>query len=278
MTLSSLGGLFAADTYRWQLSLIALAAIVALPLIATQLLTLIPAISQTRKLNRDVAAQRVTRDQYQPIQRRSMFWGIIVQLIMFGLVMPFVITSQAQPWWLIVTHVIAILMVYDFIYYLTHRFVFHDGGFGPGPLIWVLSVHHRQHNPCRMDSNYLHPLETAIGTGLYCGTIGGLGWLMGDFHVITLVITSIAFAEVNLHNHDRMEASHPPFRYLKYASDMHHVHHRKFNAGNFATITLFYDWLFGTYDTGNGWGKNRKDVAATKSAQQPFKPTGSVEA
>lgn len=100
----------------------------------------------------------------------------------------------------------------------------------------------------------------------------------GRLYVVTLVITSIAFAEVTLHNHDRMEADHAPFRYLKYASHLHHVHHRKFNAGNYATITLFYDWLFGTYDTGNGWGRNRKGVVAGKSVSTRPMHTEPVEA
>ena len=34
---------------------------------------------------------------------------------------------------------------------------------------------------------------------------------------------------------------------------MHHNHHARFTGGNFATITLLYDWLFGTIDYGKGW-------------------------
>ncbi len=59
----------------------------------------------------------------------------------------------------------------------------------------------------------------------------------------------------NRRNHDLMEEDRFPFKYLKYMSFMHHVHHARFTAGNFATISLFYDWLFGTYDTGNGYKK-----------------------
>ncbi len=112
--------------------------------------------------------------------------------------------------------------------------------------------------PCRLDSSYLHIIEPIIGAGLFGATIGLLGWLMHDFNVFTILAASIAFAEVNLHNHDRMETDRFPYKYLKYASDMHHVHHKRFDSGNFATITLFYDWLFGTYDTGLGWGKKKR--------------------
>ena len=55
-----------------------------------------------------------------------------------------------------------------------------------------------------------------------------------------------------------MEVDRFPFKYLKYMSDMHHVHHARFVGGNFATISLFYDWLFRTYDTGDGWGPHKQ--------------------
>jgi sterol desaturase/sphingolipid hydroxylase (fatty acid hydroxylase superfamily) len=32
---------------------------------------------------------------------------------------------------------------------------------------------------------------------------------------------------------------------------MHHNHHARFTGGNYATITLLYDWMFGTLDHGD---------------------------
>jgi sterol desaturase/sphingolipid hydroxylase (fatty acid hydroxylase superfamily) len=32
---------------------------------------------------------------------------------------------------------------------------------------------------------------------------------------------------------------------------MHHNHHARFTGGNYATITLLYDWMFGTLDGGD---------------------------
>jgi sterol desaturase/sphingolipid hydroxylase (fatty acid hydroxylase superfamily) len=80
---------------------------------------------------------------------------------------------------------------------------------------------------------------------------------MGNFHVATVVITWIAFSQINLHNHDLWEADRFPFRYLKTMSVMHHNHHASFTGGNFATISLLYDWLFGTLDFG-GERKGRR--------------------
>ena len=78
------------------------------------------------------------------------------------------------------------------------------------------SVHHRQHNPCRWDSSYIHPIEVAIGLGLYVATIFVLSRFMGNFHVATVIITWLAFTEINLHNHDLWKEDKFPFRHLNY--------------------------------------------------------------
>ncbi len=95
--------------------------------------------------------------------------------------------------------------------------------------------------------------------GLYVATLFVLSHLWHPFHVATIIITWVAFSEINLHNHDLWKANKFPFKYLNYMSVMHHHHHAKFTGGNFATISLFYDWLFGTYDTGKGYGKNKQE-------------------
>jgi len=243
---------------EWLLSLYALIGVVAIPRLARYLILLVPAFRDTSAINREVAAKQVQKSFYNPIQKRSAFWGLLTQLAIFALILPFCLTTEPQPWWQVLLDIFVILMFYDFFYYLVHRFLFHDGGFGPGPLMWVHAVHHQQKNPCRKDSNYLHPIETSMGLALYGACIGVLAALMGPFHLVTIILTWITFSEINLHNHDRMEVDRFPFRYLKYMSFMHHVHHARFTSGNFATISLFYDWLFGTYDTGQGWGKNRR--------------------
>ncbi len=241
---------------EWLLSFCALIAVLGIPALARYVVLLVPTFRETRRLNQEVAEQQVTKSFYNPIQNRSKFWGLLTTAFIFTFILPFCLTLEPQPIWQMLLDMFIILMFYDFFYYLVHRFLFHDGGFGPGPLMWVHAVHHQQKNPCRLDSNYLNPIETCMGLGLYGACIGVLGALMGPFHVATIVITWVAFSEINLHNHDRMseESDRFPFKYLKYMTFMHHVHHSRFTAGNFATISLFYDWLFGTYDTGEGWG------------------------
>jgi sterol desaturase/sphingolipid hydroxylase (fatty acid hydroxylase superfamily) len=241
--------------YQWQLSLYALAGILALSFIGGKLLSLIPTIREARALNRETARKKMSRESYAGNQRWNRKWGFVSPAVIFGLILPFCLTLEPQPWWKVPLDIVVILMFYDFFYYLVHRFLFHNGGFMGGPLMWVHAVHHQQHNPCRLDSSYIHPLEVAMGLGLYAASIFVLSRFMGSFHVVTIVITWVAFSEINLHNHDLWKADRFPYRYLNYMSKMHHNHHARFTGGNFATISLLYDKLFGTYDTGNGYRK-----------------------
>ena len=259
---------FSLENYQWQQSLIALVAIMGITILGKFLFRLVPVFKETQDLNKTIAAKQVAKSYYNPIQNRSKIWGLTTNVAIFVVILPFCFTGEPQPWWNILLDVFVILMFYDFFYYLVHRFVFHDGGFGPGPLVWVHSIHHQQKNPCRMDSNYLHPIETCIGLGLYGLSIGVLAIMMGGFSLVTIIITFIAFSEINQHNHDRMEEEHDrfPFKYVKYASYMHHVHHASFQNGNYATISLLYDWLFGTYDNGKGWRKNKVTAQQQKAS------------
>lgn len=252
--------------YHWQLSLYAALGILVVTFIGKHLLLLIPTVKEAQALNKQTAEQKMSRDHYAANQKWNRQWGIAYWLVIFVLILPFCLTAEAQPWWKILLDIFVILMFYDFFYYLVHRFLFHDGGFLSGPLIWVHAVHHQQHNPCRMDSSYIHPLEVAMGLGLYAGSIFFLSRFMGNFHVVTIVITWVTFSEINLHNHDLWKADKFPYKYLSYMSKMHHHHHARFTGGNFATISLLYDWLFGTYDTGQGYHKQAPALAKKRMA------------
>jgi sterol desaturase/sphingolipid hydroxylase (fatty acid hydroxylase superfamily) len=240
-----------ANGYRWQLSLYTIAAIVVTTLAIRALLSLVPTFRAAQQLNQNTFKAKLQRPDYAANHQWNRKWSAVYLAVIFGLIMPFCLTSRAQPLWAMLMDMVVILMIYDFVYYFVHRFLFHGE-----LLVRVHAIHHRQHNPCRMDSSYIHPLEVAIGLGLYVGTILILSGFMGRFHVATVVLTWIAFTEINLHNHDLWTEQRFPFRYLNYVSTMHHNHHVRFAGGNFATISLFYDWLFGTLDNGNGYKKS----------------------
>lgn len=247
-----------AESYEGWLSLIMAVCVMGVPVLLSLLLTKFGIFKEIKDLNQAVVDKKSTKGSWVKNQAWNRKWGLIFTVLIYVAIIPFVITAESMVWWEYLLDIFVILMVYDFFYYLTHRFLFHDGG----PLVWMHAVHHQQKNPCRKDSSFIHPLEIAMGLGLYVGTVYGLSFVMGDFHIITLVLTWITFSEINLHNHDRQESTgnNPVTRYLKYSSDMHHNHHARFVGGNFATISLLYDWMFGTLDNGDGWGKHKGKV------------------
>ena len=117
-----------------------------------------------------------------------------------------------------------------------------------------------------------------MGLGLYVSTIFVLSLLMGRFHVGTLVVTWVAFSQINLHNHTLWETDRFPFKYMSYLSRMHHNHHARFTGGNFATITLLFDWMFGTLDDGTdklGKGYRREAGKPAASGQAANASSGS---
>ncbi len=239
------------ENYQIKLSLITMAGIFLIPLVTRHIYNLIPAFASADKLNRDTFKTKMAKPAYAANQKWNRKWAGLFIVIIFAGIIPFVLTPEMPVWWNLLLDCFVILMVYDFVYYLTHRFAFHQSAWFDGPLTWMHAVHHRQHNPCRGDSSYIHPLEVAIGLGLYVFTIFGLSFLMGNFSVPTVIVTWIVFQTVNLHNHDLWETDRFPFRYWHHLAKMHHHHHARFTGGNYATISLLYDWMFGTLDYGN---------------------------
>ena len=240
-----------AENYQWKLSLISAVGILAGTLLSGWLAARIPTIGAAVRLNADTLAAKMEKPNYAANQKWNRKWAILFQIVIFLGILPFCLTRTLHSWPVMLRDMVVILMVYDFVYYLTHRFLFHDSGFFGGPLKWMHAVHHRQHNPCRWDSSYIHPLEVAIGLGLYVGTTLVLSLVMGRFDVPTVIVTFIAFSQINLHNHNRWTADTFPWRYVAFLSRMHHNHHAKFTGGNYATISLLYDWMFGTLDYGD---------------------------
>ncbi len=146
------------EHYHWQYSLIAMAGILIVSRVGERLLAmLIPVFGEAAAMNNEAAEKKMQREIYAKNQKWNRKWGLIFWAIIFGFILPFCLTIELQPWWSVLVDIFVILMVYDFFYYLVHRFLFHDGGFMGGPLIWVHAVHHQQHNPCRLDSSYIHP-------------------------------------------------------------------------------------------------------------------------
>ncbi len=236
-------------SYLWQhyhivYSLIALAGIAAITIVGKRLLFSVPALANMRALNKAKDKERWVQEKYPPIVRATHKVGLYCNITFFLLLLPFCITIAAQPWWKVLLDTFIILMFYDFLYYLSHRYWFH----GQGAMRKIHAVHHQARNPSYLDAHYVHPFETFVGLALYMGSIVLLAALMGPFHIATIVLTFLIFSQINQVNHIFFDLPHFPYKIVNWIVAKHHVHHENMHKGNYATITLFYDKIFGTLD------------------------------
>lgn len=109
-------------------------------------------------------------------------------------------------------------------------------------------MHHQARHPTYIDAQYVHPLETFIGMALFVGAVVALAPVLGRFHVATLAASFFLFSQLNVLNHTKVELPAMPYRVLTWISAKHATHHQGMRKGNYATITLAYDWLFGTLE------------------------------
>ena len=225
-------------------SVAALGLIVAISMIGKRLLFKHPDLAEMRRINKAEDKIRWKKEKYPPMVASSRDVGKYLNLTFFLLLLPFCITFEAQPLWQILLDSFVLLMVYDFFYYCAHRFWFH----GNGAMRQVHAVHHQARNPSYLDAHYVHPLETFIGLGGYMATVIGLSLIMGPFQLWTIVLTFVIYFQLNQINHVYFDVPRFPFKTLNWIVAKHHVHHENMHKGNYATITLFYDKIFGTLD------------------------------
>lgn len=230
--------------YDWQAGLALLVSVVALTKMAKYLAFRIPALQRERQKNRDLDAQKLALPKYKPLIKVGHRVGLYSNLAYFFLYAPLFVTFTPQPWWRAPADIFLMFMIYDFFYYLMHRFLFH----GQGYFRRVHAVHHQARNPTYIDSHYVHPLETFMGLNLFLLMTPALALLMGDLHVITVATCYVVYVQINQINHCKVELPYFPFRALTWITDKHAVHHENMHKGNYATITLFYDKMFGTLD------------------------------
>jgi sterol desaturase/sphingolipid hydroxylase (fatty acid hydroxylase superfamily) len=238
--------------YDWKAGLVLLVLVVALGKLGRWLVFRVPTFRQVRDLNLAEDKLRLAREKYPAMIKRSVRVGVWTNLLYFFVMAPLVVSFEARPVWEILLQAVLILMVYDFLYYLTHRFVLHASPESPLALLRYLrrvhAVHHQARDPSHIDSFYVHPVETFMGQAVFHWTVLGLGLALGDFHVASVAIASLTYIQLNTFNHVKFEVADPKYRVLNWISFKHHVHHIDMQKGNYATITLLYDRMFDTLD------------------------------
>jgi sterol desaturase/sphingolipid hydroxylase (fatty acid hydroxylase superfamily) len=230
-------------TYDWLAGIVVIALIAGITKVGKWVAFKNADLERMRLLNIEMDAPKRKRTRYPPVMKGSRDVGTIMNAVFFIGLVPFFVTLNSVPIWRGVVDTLAILFVFDFFYYLTHRFIFH------GPLMFKAhAVHHEAHNPSHIDAFYVHPLETTVGLFLFMGSALGLGLVFGPFHVASMGIATVIFVQVNTINHTYVDLPHSPFKILDYITTKHSIHHKSMKMGNYATLTMVYDYMFGTLD------------------------------
>jgi sterol desaturase/sphingolipid hydroxylase (fatty acid hydroxylase superfamily) len=145
--------------------------------------------------------------------------------------------EHAVSAWRIAYEIVAILLVYDFAYYFLHRLFHTKKG-----MRWVHGRHHEVHNPTAMESFYLTPTELFAGLGLLLACT----WLVGPVSIYSFAVVFFIHTTLNITVHSGLESK----RWLLYPIDhltrKHYVHHAGNYNNNYASLTPFWDLLFGT--------------------------------
>jgi sterol desaturase/sphingolipid hydroxylase (fatty acid hydroxylase superfamily) len=234
-------------SYNWQASLTTLVLTVALVALGRFLLFKVPAFARTRDHNRQANRLKIKTPKYPGRLSSSHKVAFFTYLVFVIAILPFIATFASQPLWKIIGNVVVILMVYDFFYYLMHRFLFH----GQGYFRQVHAVHHqaRKTNLTSIDALLLHPWEAFLGNALYIVVTAVFCLVTGQaLHVASLVISILIYTQLNQINHVHFEQKAFPQKLLHWIGDKHSLHHIDMHHGNFSTITLLFDKMFGTYE------------------------------
>ncbi len=232
------------EHYNWQAALVTLIGVIVLTKIAKYLAFKVPDLAEMRRVNLERDKPKYAQPKYPPVVKGSQRVGLYCNLAFFVVLAPYCINLQPTPWYKVLLDLFIVLMVYDFFYYLSHRFWFHGNGW----MRKIHAVHHQARSPTYIDALYVHPFETFIGLSLFIGTVFILGLVTGGFHAITAILAYVIFTQLNTINHTFVDLPKFPFRTLSWITAKHHKHHENMHMGNYATITLFYDKLFGTFE------------------------------
>ncbi|MCA9667847.1 MAG: sterol desaturase family protein [Myxococcales bacterium] len=137
---------------------------------------------------------------------------------------------------------VAILALYDVLYYLMHRYPFHHWGYFKR----VHAVHHVVKAPSAIDSLYLHPLENFLGLALLWACAALVGVVVAPISPYAFVWSFALYSVLNIAIHSGLRLPSFPFAPINYLAERHQRHHDSMKATNFASVSPLPDLLFGT--------------------------------
>ena len=231
-------------SYDWVANLALFGTTIALTLVGRFIAFKIPAIREMRELNNEVERERMSVDRFRAAININNKSALATNAVFFFAILPFSVDLEPRPIWRHVVDIVVVLMVFDFFYYMTHRFIFHGN-----LLRKVHSLHHQSREPTYIDALYVHPLETSIGLILFLGSIPLVGALTGGpMNAYSMAVAMLLFTQLNTINHTFVNLPYFPFKTLDNITSIHAAHHVDMNQGNYATLTMIYDRLFGTLE------------------------------
>jgi sterol desaturase/sphingolipid hydroxylase (fatty acid hydroxylase superfamily) len=152
-------------------------------------------------------------------------------------VYPYAFYAHVGSPWRIAYEILAILLVYDFAYYWLHR-AMHTKKL----MRWVHGKHHESHNPTAMESFYLTPAELFAGLGLLILCT----WLLGPVSIYSFAAVFFIHSTLNIAVHSGLTSKRLLLWPIDHLTTKHYVHHAGKYDSNFASLTPFWDMLFGT--------------------------------
>jgi sterol desaturase/sphingolipid hydroxylase (fatty acid hydroxylase superfamily) len=231
-------------SYDWIAALVFLGLLIGMTVIGRFLAFKVPALQRMRELNREADKSKLSRNRFREAVKTNNKAGLITNVVFYLAILPFCINLAPRPIWRHAVDIVAVLMIFDFFYYLTHRFLFHGK-----PLRKIHSLHHQARTPTYIDALYVHPIETTIGLALFLGTIPLVAVLTGGpLNALSIAVATLIFTQVNTINHTYVNLPYFPFKTLDHITSIHAAHHVDMNCGNYATLTMLYDRLFGTLE------------------------------
>lgn len=231
-------------SYDWPAALVFIAVLVAMTVVGKWLVFRVPAFRRMRELNRAADGKKLSRPRFREAVRVNNRAGLITNVVFYVAVLPWCIDLAPRPWWRHLVDIVAVLMLFDFLYYLTHRFLFHGR-----PLRRIHALHHQARTPTHIDALFVHPVETAIGLLLFLGSIPLVALVAGaPLHAVSMAVATLVFTQINTLNHTFVDLPYFPFKTIDTITSLHAAHHVDMNRGNYATLTMLYDRLFGTYE------------------------------
>ena len=230
--------------YNWMATVVFVLTLVVLTKAGRYLIFKVPAFQRTREMNREVDRVKLSRTRFRRAVKVNNRAGLIVNVIFYITVLPFFVSFEASPFWVFLLEIVAILMIFDFFYYLVHRFIFH------GKLLRkVHSLHHQARTPTHMDALYVHPLETTIGLALFLSAIPLVAVIAGGpLNLFAVAVATLIFTHLNTLNHVWVNLPYFPFKTVDFITSAHAAHHVNMDSGNYATLTMLYDWALGTFE------------------------------